>query len=55
MSIRKCRLSGAPTTAPPGQLVRDQVVAAETRDELIAPRADRRTDVYGLAFGDLVL
>ncbi len=33
----------------------DQVVAAQTRDELITPRADRRTDVYGLAFGDRVL
>jgi predicted amidohydrolase len=33
----------------------DQVLAAQTRDELITPRADRRTDVYGLAFGDRVL
>jgi predicted amidohydrolase len=33
----------------------DQVAAAQTRDELITPRADRRTDVYGLAFGDRVL
>jgi N-carbamoylputrescine amidase len=33
----------------------DDVVAAQTRDELITPRADRRTDVYGLAFGDRVL
>jgi hypothetical protein len=33
----------------------DEVVAAQTRDELITPRADRRTDVYGLAFGERVL
>lgn len=33
----------------------DEVVAAQTRDELITPRADRRTDVYGVAVGDRVL
>jgi N-carbamoylputrescine amidase len=33
----------------------DDVVAAQSRDELITPRADRRTDVYGLALGERVL
>jgi predicted amidohydrolase len=33
----------------------DAVAGAQTRDELITPRADRRTDVYGLALGDRVL
>jgi predicted amidohydrolase len=33
----------------------DAVVDAQSRDELITPRADRRTDVYGLAVGDRVL
>ena len=33
----------------------DEATVAQVRDELIRPRADRRTDVYGLAVGDKVL
>jgi predicted amidohydrolase len=33
----------------------DDAVAAQTRSELITPRADRRTDVYGLSVGGRVL
>jgi predicted amidohydrolase len=33
----------------------DEVVAAQSRDELITPRLDRRTDVYGVSVGDRVL
>ena len=33
----------------------DQVVEAQTRDTLITPREDRRTDVYGISVGDRVL
>lgn len=33
----------------------DAVTRALTRDELITPRADRRTDVYGVVVGDTVL
>jgi N-carbamoylputrescine amidase len=33
----------------------DEVIAAQSRDELITPRLDRRTDVYGLSVGDRVL
>jgi predicted amidohydrolase len=33
----------------------NDVVAAQSRDELITPRADRRTDVYGIALGNRVL
>jgi N-carbamoylputrescine amidase len=32
-----------------------EVIAAQSRDELITPRVDRRTDVYGVAVGDRVL
>ena len=33
----------------------DDVVAAQSRHELITPRADRRTDVYGVAVGERLL
>jgi predicted amidohydrolase len=33
----------------------DMVRAAQSRDPLISPRADRRTDVYGLRLGDRTL
>jgi len=33
----------------------DDVIAAQSRDELITPRMDRRTDVYGLSVGERVL
>jgi predicted amidohydrolase len=33
----------------------DKVLAAQTRDRLITPREDRRTDVYGISVGDRVL
>jgi predicted amidohydrolase len=33
----------------------DEVERAQTRDPLITPRADRRTDVYGLAFDGTVI
>jgi len=33
----------------------DDVVAAQSRHELITPRADRRTDVYGVAVGGRLL
>lgn len=33
----------------------DQVEQAQSRDRLITPRADRRTDVYGLVLGERVM
>lgn len=33
----------------------DDAAGAQVRDDLIRPRADRRTDVYGVAVGDKVL
>jgi predicted amidohydrolase len=33
----------------------DEAVAAQTRDPLITPRADRRTDLYGISVGGRVL
>jgi predicted amidohydrolase len=48
-------LSGSEEEVVVGTVDLSQASRAQTRSDLIAPRADRRTDLYGIAIGDRVL